>query len=459
MDTVRVCTFKNPVFFTVKKFVGDPTREQLFSGPAAPAVNEFIAFCGGGHPNVTIVEKESTIDCLVAMNKNESETVLNVLAYGSQDFDAVFPHNVFREVKMTIFSVYNATSPDSVHYVDIPKSAVEAVSAGVMVATLFVILSSYLLLNVGYRINYKVRHLRCIHRKQKHRLQFLFEIFGCFLQKQFTEFKDTPRRASILVLMLTSFFVLSGLACVLATQLVVLDYPKVIETYDDIMKDPQIKTFFPPYVRESMETSGPQSRNGKFAIAAKHRLFHSKKEGLDLIMEIARDLFHRSLVLMFPNVADRQVRELICMLYPITGSFMIDRSAFPYHSQDPQGESINMVFVMSQFYRTTKEGQKVISGFRRMVEGGIPGQTINTLEYSDKKADELLEKGNYYKKCRTSLIVKPEVPHSRVELRNLKSLVSASTFSGILIINVLIIEVFVRRMCRKRRRNERQTNL
>src|SRR5207253_1784549 len=101
--------------YTVVKRKGDHQRESFFDGPNKDGISNLLSLSGKGF-NVSLVETNSTQQCVQSMIRNESDFLLSSIPYMGLDFDHIYPMSLPNDIKMAILSVYNMTSPDSKHF-------------------------------------------------------------------------------------------------------------------------------------------------------------------------------------------------------------------------------------------------------------------------------------------------------------------------------------------------------
>lgn len=462
MEGVRVCVYKSNLF-EVNKITGDPNRDEMFKGALAYLMNENIAvLLRRGVKTIEIIEMDSSVNCIEGMMKNQSDVLLSSAPYGEQDFDTIYPFDVPKEMKFTIFSAYNATSVDTIKFTDICITAFQKMSYDVVATLIFLLFTFYILLNLSSWIKsvakFGYRQCSRCRRRRRFRLRYGFEICAHFIKYGSLEFSDGPRRLISFILVMTSFFTLTLIACFLSTQLVSVEEPTLITTYDDVISRPYLQIGCRQLIKVTLESAGPNSRNAKFLKSVQNRLFIDDGNPKTAVQQIL-DMFAGKLVIVFYNMADEGVRKVKCMLHPLVGEKMKEFTAYPYYSHDPNAEFIQMANIMTQSFRHSFAGQAVIRNWRRATEGGVldPGAR-HRMEYKIPK-NEILEKGAYYHKCMSARVVKPEIPDIQVvKMINLKSLYKILALSTFCTFEILIIEILCKFFVQRRTSAKPQMN-
>lgn len=450
MESVRVCLSKSPFAYRIIKD-GDPNKELLFDGLVAETLNEALSLAITPGQQASFVEKDDIHECLVSMTKNESDFVLSPVPFGGQDFQHIFPITLHKEGKLTLFSAYNMTSSDSKKYADIFNSAFTGLSLEVLMTTLTIIAISLILLNISTRI----KTTRITRVRIRPRTKFLSDIYAHFFRQAFLEFDDSTRRIITISLSLLSLFILLACGCVLSTELVIVDTPKLIETYDDVVNNPHINVSIPD-VLKSNDFGGPdrwngETRNGYFLSRVDSRIVRVSlvgQEGMKQMVKNVDEILQGRMVFVVVNLGDEKMKKSWC-LNVMLGPKMKGFTSFPYYSHDPFAEVIPMTFAISQWFRRTSLGRKFIRNIKHIVETGIYDRPF---EASDpEKFMPIIEKGNYYHKCMSAKVVMPDVDNTQeVRLQNLGSLFKMIALIIIFTCDVLLLEVVLRRLWERR---------
>src|SRR5688572_4053679 len=130
MAAVRVCVFEMPAMFKVMREEGNPHEDVFFSGPAEVFMSNMLSLLVPGL-NASIIQKNSTENCVESMERNESDILASTIPYVGHDFDIIYPVSLLDDMKIAIFSAYNMSAPDSKHFSDIAKSVLLGLSPAV----------------------------------------------------------------------------------------------------------------------------------------------------------------------------------------------------------------------------------------------------------------------------------------------------------------------------------------
>jgi hypothetical protein len=416
MENVRICVFTVPILFTIVKKGGDPYRESFFSGIAREFFQNGLSLVSK-NLNTTLVEESSTEKCIQSMIRNKSDFLFSTTAYLGQDFNFIYPASLYEDLKVTIFSSYNMTSPDSKRFSDIAISLLTGISPGVMAISFAYIVACYMLFNLTSRHIFESRD----------RWEFGFETFAHFIQQESIEFDDFLRRLVCLMLSLTSFFVLISFGAIITTDLVVLEKPNLISSYDDVSKDPSIVpiSLGALDIGKLLTSSGPHSRNDQFwqSIKGRHSLLStSDKNVLDEVVKHGYATLHRKRVVLVPNELEAATLKSLCMTMPLLDSIMKGWAAYPYFSRDSEAESILMAFFMTQSIRPTNVGRRLQKNVRRAMDFGLFQHMFHFMDVSG--VIPITSKRGDYERCMHEKLIMPDVPTTMsVKFENLNTVV------------------------------------
>lgn len=398
---------------------GDPSKEVILSGVIAKAYNDLlgVSFNDVNVSWVSVVG--SSQDCVTSLVSNESDTTIVIVPYGEQDFDHIFPHSLDRDMSVPILSAYNATSRKAMQHVDIATSAITGLSVGVIVTSVVLFLTCHVLLNMATWIR-EAREEQSRTQIRRPRIRFGFEVFAHAIQQESMDFDDLTRRYICVMLTMTSFFVLYALSAVVTTELVVLPQPKLIKTFDDIISQPNLRIIDMQHdIMNNVKTQA---------------LWHQLKDRIvngsdsqDVYSGFAKNmqgLFTAQHVFLFPDNFLKECRKMTCSFTPIMRtSYGIP--AFPFIAQDPTFPIVLMTHIMSQRFRTTQEGKKVVKNVRRGMESGFYDHYSKRYKTGDNPFANLMPKvetNNMEDRCVHERVVSYDVPNTMtVEIPNLLS--------------------------------------
>lgn len=445
MDAIRICLFRLSMAFSI---VQDGNSTKL-EGTMGSTMNEAIFMAAKGH-EVDFTDKGNIHDCIVSLIKNESDFIFSAVPFGGQDFKYIFPFILSNEVKYTIFSCYNMTSSNSRRFADILKSAVTGLSVEVIVSVIGLLIVFATLIRMSTLTKLRTRHNRC-------KLKMIFQVYSHFIKQSPLKFDDVTRRLLSYFLSVMSFFVLLATGCVLSTQLVIIDQPTVVTTYNQVINNTSIKVVIPDVIKAEdfggLNTN--KSQNGYFFYKVKDRIVKVSGTGMDpfnKVLDNFDEIIQGRMVVIIPNVADPLMRRTLCLSGPFFTTKMKGFLTFPYYASDPQAEPVPLSFVITQSFRQTPSGHKLVTNVKRAIQAGIWDYPFKRIEPATVMPAEVVGKGDYYQKCMSAMVVMPDVQNTQqVKRENLSGLFK---FSGCVVVVtsiVLTVEVIIRQLLGRRK--------
>ena len=262
-EVVRVCVIEADGIFNLPKDIK----------PGVP-YHEKIAFTGGIGRYMGLIwdllyfiDKNLTVSlhvknsfgsgddgCLASISKNESDFAVALYDYPyDQDYEKVYPLSILYEEPVVIFQGYNTTS--RINFVDIFRKTLQSFSLSLWLLLLNTLIVISLIMKIGYNYRKKL-DLRCKHplttrlsrftqHKKENHYPF-YETFSLFMGQNGSEFNTLFGQIISLIISLASFVLIFGYICnLMATDMVVVDKPITLNTYEDVINRPgMIPLFF-----------------------------------------------------------------------------------------------------------------------------------------------------------------------------------------------------------------------
>ena len=208
---------------------------------------------------ISIASSFGTDGCQGMIAKNQSDVSIALVDFPvNEDYEKVNPIVRFMEEPLFILQAYNRTHRRQL--ADIVKQSFQAFSISLWMS----IVCFVLFMGIFLKIREKVLHdsepslqmrrdWRLKGRKPwKQNISYpFFESFSFFIQHDSNDFSDATRRVITLIISISSFVIITGYFCnLMATDMVVVDKPDVMNTYDDILSRPGVITLFGKQVSE-----------------------------------------------------------------------------------------------------------------------------------------------------------------------------------------------------------------
>lgn len=452
---LRVCFIEMSSWMSLTRTIGDPSKEQFFTSPVSSAaarfINELFATLMKGQ-NVSLQLEEEHSKCYDSLKHNQSDFLLQFADYQDVPFDQIYPIYVVKDMKIAFASLYNMTSPDSMKYADIMMSAFNALDKYTYFLVTVSLIVQCLLLNAT---NWMRRSLQ--RRKGPLRFRYSFAIVSHFLQKVFFEFNSAARRITSSNVTILSFFIFFFISSFVATDLIVFDDPKLISTFDDIINNKDITVMYTTALNtgDMIKDASNNTKIAKLRQAIKDRTY--VMSGFSMTMEQALLLEQPAMsgkrVVVWPDISMSISTDILCYLMSAIKELkMKGFEAYPYPKTDPDSEGVQWASVMTQIVRQTRKGHILEKTVKRFNEGGIPQYLMNNIDF--KGMIPVQPNFDYYRKCISHRIVRPDVPVTQVVAPvNLASLFKGFAIAIVLASLVVLFEQGYFRLLQSFRKN------
>ena len=216
-----------------------------FEGPFSSAPNMIIDYIWPGPVNytLTVANTMGTDGCQGLIARNESDFLFGSVDFPiKEEYEKVNPVMTFSEEPLVIVQAYNRTH-QSRRLADIVDKSFTSFSISLWV----LIICFVLVMGFIFRIRQKVLQNKMDMNEDDEEDSYpsFFYAFVCFIQHDTKDFPDFTRRMVTLVLSVASFMIITGYFCnLMATDMVVVEKPDVMNSYDDILDRLGVTIFF-----------------------------------------------------------------------------------------------------------------------------------------------------------------------------------------------------------------------
>ena len=243
METpLRICTVHLQDYITLREDIPidkvtniKPYFEGAQSSVVNVAVNPF--WHRSINYTISIASSFGADGCQGMIARNQSDASIAVVDFPTnEDYEKVNPVVTLIEEPLAILQAYNRTHQKKL--ADIVGQSLQSFSMSLWIS----IVCFILFMAIFLRIRHSVLH---DPGEEEDTSYPFFESFSCFIQHDSNDFSDATRRIVTLIISVSSFIIITGYFCnVMATDMVVVDKPDVMNTYDDILDRPEVTRVF-----------------------------------------------------------------------------------------------------------------------------------------------------------------------------------------------------------------------
>ena len=272
-----------------------------------------------------------------------------------------------------------------------------------------------------------------------------FESFSSFIQHDSSDFSDATRRIITLIISVSSFVIITGYFCnLMATDMVVVDKPDVMNTYDDILARPAVTILFVKQFTdyEHFRDADKDSKEYKlWKVMTTERSTEDKvfldPQGVERLTLYYLDSIHGLVVFIASRFIESIIRIVGCRLRQILGSFS---DLISYAAVDPNSPVYGKGLIFRQanipfLFTAAKRA-------RRSVEVGygiITKNNIHTVGYNLDFGDTKIDWDNF-RDCMSPTLVMDKPEFQAASLANYRSLAIFVACSFSISLAILIME-------------------
>ena len=471
-EEVRICSLKGlggTFEMDENQLTGTNSPAPKYTGPLSRALNLFMDLTFGNDSlNYTLVTKTSVGNynatsgyydedsCLYSMQTNQSDLGLSLLWHPVQG----------KNLKSHPFYIGDIVKMVSRYEVSTKTYASDAMSIFANVFTpgvwLTVVASYFIFWLITKMFLYMENKMIS---GQRTRDDSLYEVLTHLFQVETVDYKLLGMQFISFFASVLSFVVIAHFTCSIKTDIVVVQEPDMVNSYDDLLTKPNIRLVFPTLsdTLSKFESADPKSkerrafeRSLQFVKGDRDRMI-LHPAGMDMIqlIDFLRDAaFEKDMrtVACLLETHVRVVLNLVCYL-KVLFSRSVDAAKrqtmnfYAWTSQDPHAKENILTLAYSAFYKSPYL-EKVQRRIKRIVEMGFMqmlDEFINVPPVEDKMRNR--EEGDFYRNCKAEDYHQnlPHVecaPFGPIQFRGL------SITCGLLL--VLSVVAFARERCKKR---------
>ena len=216
-------------------------------GPFKFIVNEIIDYIWSRPVNYTLTVASSlgTDGCQALIARNQSDVVLGLVDFPiNEEYEKVNPVITFMEEPLVIIQAYNRTRHNE-KLADIVKQSLDSFSISLWMSIVCFVLVMGIMFGIREKLLENDYKMGGNEDDEEDSYPPIFYAFVCFIQHDSMDFSDFTRRILTLVLSVASFIIITGYFCnLMATDMVVVDKPDVMSSYDDILERPEVTVLF-----------------------------------------------------------------------------------------------------------------------------------------------------------------------------------------------------------------------
>ena len=264
METLRICTVDVKSVLSLRNDISIDKVNDIkpyLEGILGSTFNLLVDVIWSQPINYTISIASSfgTDGCQGMIAKNQSDVSIALVDFPvNEDYEKVNPIVRFMEEPLFILQAYNRTHRRQL--ADIVKQSFQAFSISLWMSIVCFVLFMGIFLKIREKVlqhegpSLRLRRDLWLGRRKpwKQNTSYpFFESFSFFIQHDSNDFSDATRRIITLTISISSFVIITGYFCnLMATDMVVVDKPDVMNTYDDILSRPGVISLFGKLVSE-----------------------------------------------------------------------------------------------------------------------------------------------------------------------------------------------------------------
>ena len=359
-----------------------------FEGGLAFAGNFLVDVVWSQPFNYTIIKADrfGSEGCEGSIARNETDGAVAIIDFPvNEDYEKVNPVFTLFEEPLVILQAYNRTDHRQ-KFADIVQLSLASFSFSLWLAILFLLLVIGIIMKISQKAvkpkqpkltAFEMRRDWYMGRKRKvvqESFHPFFETFSCFMQKRERDFEDFPRRLLIFLVSLASLIIVSGYFCnLMSTEMVVVEKPVVITSYQGILDRPHVTAIFVQQLTdyEHFRDAPKGSKEYDFwKIMTTERSTQSDilvdPQGFEAIIPKVMDGAYGLRVLIISKLFEEAVKATVCRLKYTLG---IMPRALTYSATDAGSPK----FAKGIILRQTKIPILITAAKRgkRLVEGGF----------------------------------------------------------------------------------------
>ena len=439
METpLRICTIHVNDIITLREDIPVDQITNIkpyFEGAASSVANVLMNAIWSGPINYTISIASSfgTDGCQGMIAKNQSDASIAIVDFPvNEDYEKVNPVVTLMEEPLIIMQAYNRTHQKQL--ADIVRQSLESFSISLWMS----IVCFVLFMGIFLKIRQEIANEECT-------CYSYFDSFCFFVQHDTNDYPDVTRRTVTLLISVSSFVIITGYFCnLMATDMVVVDKPNVMNTYDDILARPGVTAVFVKQVSdyEHFRDADKDSKEYKlWKVMTTERSTEDDilidPQGMERVIPHAFAGAYGLSVAIISRLFHFAARIACCRLKQVLGKFpdlMIYATVEPDSPRYGKGvilrqANIPYLKTAAKRFRRAVEAGYVIIMKKGMDEAGM------TFDLGDTKID-----WDHFRDCMSPTLVMDKPGFQAAHLANYRSLAVFVVISLLISLAILIIE-------------------
>ena len=358
-------------------------------------------------------KKDGTLTgCYRSIRDNESDFSVMLTNYPTIDYDKVFPHQIMMEYSLKIMSGYHSEAKANVSFNDFILTSVKSFDSQTWFSVMVLFFAFF-----GLWMTKRALFQNNEGDLRKTVAETLWDTLLLFISQESTDYYNFLDRL-LSILMTLSFFLLTTIYFgLMSTDLVSVTKPTVINSYQDIMNQPNITPVFVAMMPDTQEFEDAYVDNDDSIQARFWAKYKSKKEMADpnadprKLLDMMQEGANMKRVLIMNGIYIDEIRRGICK---IKTGFNVYENVYTWISRDPAARMHEAAYIMRNGMKQTPQLKAFKRKMRSMFETGIVHSLIDAVTRDGLQS--------------TDQFSLPSAPHSQVERCVSDQLVYANAF-------------------------------
>ena len=407
--------------------------------------------------NITVVlenengrrKKDGTLTgCYRSIRDNESDVAVAIIDFPTIDYDKVDPFQILVEDSVKILSAYESKAEADVSFNDFILTSIKSFDSQTWFAVLAMVAAFF-----GLWMTKRTLFPDNNHVSLRRRIaEALWDTLLLFISQESTDYdKFLDRLLSIL--MTLSFFLLTNIYFgLMSTDLVTVTKPSVINSYQDVMNQPNMTPVFATVMSDTQEFEDAYADNEDSIQAKFWAKYKDKVEMADpdagsaKLIDMMQGALNRNRVLIMNGLAIDAVRRMACRLKV---GYRVHENFYSWISRDPDARMHKKAFIMRNGMKQTPQLKTIRRKLRSIVEAGIIYNLLYVATRDGLPSTEQLPfpEASYsqMQRCFSDQVVYAHASVDRVVLQNFQVLFALLVVMLPASIILLLIELYCHR--------------
>ena len=458
---IRLCIVHVDTMFTLTEKV--PSRKvtnikPVLEGNLGSEMNFAIEVFWFEGLNYTADRVESTQECVTLISRNESDYCpVPVESPVNEDYYKVNLFTIIAQSTMSMVQAYNRTDKSTMK-TDLFITAINGLNWQVWLALILQLVSIVFLLKIRQKFLKKpflsprrldIRRRKWINCRDDETSDAFFHVISTFCQQASKKYRDTFLNVITFWVYVASFFLITCyFSNVMSTDMIVVNKPDVIKTYDEVFEKGNVIPTFTRQVSDykHFEDAINGSREHEFWKKLKEK-FDDKDILVDVRSKVEfvpflQDLCSRRRLVMLNSIIEQTIRATICKTKEVLAP-----NVLAYAPVDPWSGR----FAKGLVVRKTTDSPiitRITLKMHHLFDMGITDHAMKESAKGKLSKDILPEDPPDLRDCMSTTLVIEDPGFQAASDNNFKSIAQLS-FLLILVATVCLISEFVMRKFKK----------